>query len=439
MKTQLPDIAWFNDAKFGIFIHWGIYAVGQYPESWAFYNHGAPGQDPLDSLPRADYMTQRHAFLARRYDPAAWAELFVEAGARYAVLTTKHHDGVALWDTAEHLSVVRDTPAGRDLVGPFCEAMRARDLNVGLYYSHNDWNHPDYPSLHALPGTPPDHPGRIYSYAQGEEDPERWANFLRFHRLQLRELCERYSPDLLWFDGDWERNWQQWDFEHLNEQLRSWRPGVVINSRIGPFGDYDTPEQAIPTIAPGKPWELCLTSNRGWSMATDPSYKSTGELIRMLAECAGMGGNLLLNIAPLSDGTIFYEQARILREIGAWLKINGEGIYGTHAGLPASHWSGASTCSADGCTVYLILFGRPGDEVPVKGLRNKVLSATVLGGDGTDLARRSSGGAPWMNIPGILWLNVPDSACQTHGTVIKLELDSPLDLHVSAGEVVTQN
>jgi alpha-L-fucosidase len=365
--------------------------------------------------------------------------LFAEAGARYTVLTTKHHDGMALWDTAEHLSVVRDTPAGRDLVGPFCEAMRARDLHVGLYYSHCDWSHPDYPSLHAPPGTPSGHPGHRYSFASGSEDLARWANFIRFHRLQLRELCERYSPELLWFDGDWERNWQQWDFEQLNQQLRTWRPGVVINSRIGPYGDYATPEQAIPTVPPGKPWELCLTLNRSWSMATDPSYKTTGELIRMLAECAGMGGNLLLNVAPLSDGTIFYEQARLLREIGAWLKINGEGIYGTRAGLPASHWAGASTRSADGRTIYLIQFGFPGGEVPVKGLRNKVLSATVLGGDGFQLARRTSGGAPWMNIPGILWLDIPDAACQPHATVIKLELDGPLDLHTSEGQAVTQN
>jgi alpha-L-fucosidase len=195
--------------------------------------------------------------------------------------------------------------------------MHARDLHVGLYYSHNDWNHPDYPTLHAPPSTPGGHPGHRYSFASGPEEPDRWANFIRFHRLQLRELCELYSPDLLWFDGDWERNWQQWDFEQLNQQLRTWRPGVVINSRIGPYGDYDTPEQAIPTVPPGRPWELCLTLNRSWSMATDPSYKPVGELIRTLAECAGMGGNLLLNVAPLSDGTIFYEQARLLREIGA--------------------------------------------------------------------------------------------------------------------------
>jgi alpha-L-fucosidase len=434
-------MSWFTDAKFGVFIHWGIYAVGQYPESWSFYNHGAPGQDPRDSLPLDQYMAQRHAFLARRYDPQQWAGLFEEAGAKYAVLTTKHHDGVALWDTAEHLSVVRDTPAGRDLVGPFCAAMRARNIHPGLYYSHCDWTHPDYPSVHKADGSDraPTHPGYRYSYPAGPDDPARWEKFLRFHRLQLRELCERYSPDLLWFDGDWERTPEQWRFAELRDQLKAWRPGVILNSRMGGYGDYATPEQGIPMHAPEGPWELCLTMNRGWSMATDPSYKTVPELVRTLVECAGMGGNLLLNIAPFGDGTIFYHQAEILRAMGSWLKPVGESIYGTRAGLPAGYWYGPSTLTPDRQTLYLFQLDRPWNDVAVKGIRNKILSATVVGGDGAQLARRLVGGASWANIPGVLWLTVPESVCQPLGTVLKLELEGPLDLCTDEGKVITQN
>ena len=441
-KSQtLPDLTWFNDAKFGIFVHWGIYSVGQYEASWAFFNHGAPQQDPRDSLPHDQYMTQRHAFFARRYDPQQWAELFATAGAKYAVLTTKHHDGVALWDTAEHLSVVRDTPAGRDLVGPFCEAVRAHSLHAGLYYSHLDWNHPDYPSVRKGDGSSPDlkHPGNKYAYPTGPDNLARWENFLRFHRLQLRELCERYAPDLLWFDGDWERTAGQWRFAELRDLLRTWRPGVILNSRMGNYGDYATPEQGIPLQAPAGPWELCLTMNRSWSMATDPSYKTVPELVRILTECAGMGGNLLLNVSPLSDGTIFYRQAEILRAIGAWLKINGEAIYGTRAGLPAGHWYGPSTLTADRRTLYLFQLDQPWGEVAVKGIRNKIRSATVVGGDGTQLSLRVSGGASWANIPGVLWLTMPHSACQPLGTALKLEFDEPLDLYTGHGQVITQN
>ncbi len=441
MSTALtpPALSWFQDAKFGIFLHWGIYSVGQYEASWSFHNHGAKGQDAYDSLSKEDYFAQRHAFLARRYDPMKWAQLFAEVGARYAVLTTKHHDGMALWDTAEHLSVVRDTPAGRDLVGPFCDALRAKGLRTGLYYSHLDWTYPDYPTLRHSKGEVTDHPGYARSYASGSEDLTRWANFQRFHRLQLRELCERYSPDLLWFDGDWERTREQWGFEELNRLLRTWRPGVVINSRIGTYGDYATPEQGIPTVPPKGPWELCYTMNRSWSMATDPSYKTPAELIRLLIECAGMGGNLLLNLSPLSDGTLFYEQVRLLREIGAWLVPHGEAIYGTTAGLPPGYFYGPSTLSKDRTTLHLFQLDRPTGEISVKGIHNRVLSATVLNGDGSQLPHRVSGGASWAGVPGVLWLTPPATASNAHATVIKLELDGPLSLYTGHGQVITQN
>jgi alpha-L-fucosidase len=152
-----------------------------------------------------------------------------------------------------------------------------------------------------------------------------------------------------------------------------------------------------------------------------------------------MGGNLLLNVAPLGDGKIFYHQADILRAMGAWLKVNGEAIYGTRAGLPAGHWYGPSTLSQDRRTLYLFQLERPWGEVAVKGLRNNIRSATVVGGDGTQLARRVSGGASWANIPGVLWLNVPEAVCQPLGTAIKLDLDSPLDLCTDKGHVITQN
>ena len=339
-----PDLSWFIGARFGIFIHWGIWSVGQYDASWPFFKHGDHSGrygDPVDFVSYDDYMAQRHVFNARKYDPDAWAALFAEAGARYAVLTTKHHDGVALWDTAEGLSTVRDTPARRDLVAPFCEALRRRGLKTGLYYSHLDWSHPDYASVFKADGQPPTflgdpaYPGMRFSYPMGmQESPDRWARFLRFHRLQLQELCTRFSPDLLWFDGDWERTPEQWHFDELVPLLRTWRPGVVLNNRLGKYGDYLTPEQGQPMTLPKNPWEFCVTMNKLWGAATEPTYKSAEELIRMLSECAGMGGNLLLNIAPLADGTIHPEQEARLRAIGEWLRPRAEAIYDTVAGLP---------------------------------------------------------------------------------------------------------
>lgn len=196
----MPMQNWFRDAKLGIFVHWGVYAVDGVPESWSFYT----GQ-----VSHEQYMKQLDGFTASRYDPGAWADLFVRAGARYSVLTARHHDGVALWDTAHgNLDVVRHTPAGRDLLAGYTDALRERGLKVGFYYSHSDWSHPDYASIrHPEPGEEPANP---YSHAApGAEDPEAWVRYLAYRDGQVGELVERFRPDLLWFDGEWERTEEQ--------------------------------------------------------------------------------------------------------------------------------------------------------------------------------------------------------------------------------------
>ena len=252
---------WFQEAKLGIFIHWGIYAVKGISESWSFFR----GQISYE-----DYMAQCAGFTAERYDPAHWADLFRRAGARYAVLTTKHHDGVALWDTQlSDLSVVKKTPAGRDLIGPFCRALRDAGLKTGLYFSHLDWSHPDYPSVFTAGhrAASPEAQKALNRYAYplpGQEDPARWERFLQFHHGQLKELCTQYHPDLLWFDGDWERDDDQWRMKELRDLLHQWAPGVILNSRMRGHGDYQTPEQGLPIHAPQGPWEFCMTINNSW-------------------------------------------------------------------------------------------------------------------------------------------------------------------------------
>jgi alpha-L-fucosidase len=248
---------WFSDAKFGIFIHWGIYSLGNAGESWPFFN---------GEVSYEDYMAQASEFTAEKYDPDEWARLFAQAGAKYAVLTAKHHDGFALWHTKEStLNAVEASPAGRDLIGPYCDALRKHGLKVGIYYSHLDWSHPDYASVLPTGAQPHDHAQKHsnrFAYPQGEQNPQAWERFLQFHRAQLKELCTQYKPDLLWFDGDWERDPEQWRFAELKDQLQEWAPGVIVNSRMGGHGDYGTPEQAIPIAAPEGPWEFCVTGQR---------------------------------------------------------------------------------------------------------------------------------------------------------------------------------
>lgn len=422
---------WFEDAKLGIFLHWGIYAVNGIPESWSFYN----GQISYE-----DYMAQRAGFTASRYDPKAWAKLFKRAGAQYAVLTSKHHDGVALFDTQMgDLSVVKQTPAGRDLIRPYCEALREEGLRVGLYFSHLDWSAPDY--------APVPVGQRTNKTLTNEDFPETWGQsaewqrFLKFYRGQLEELCTKYGRlDLLWFDGDWSPNRDDWwRMGELREMLLSWQPELVINSRIRGFGDYKTPEQGVPILRPEGPWEFNVTVNDSWGyQVQDHNHKSVRQIVRMFTECISMGGRLLLDVGPKEDGTILPEQVERLEGLGDWIAKHAEAVYGTEAGLPHGHIYGVSTLSKDRETLYAMIFERPWDEVSIKGIRNNVKRVTVLG-NGRELPFRKIGGAPWVNVPGVLWISVPEEVLDPNVTVLKIELEGPLDLYSGAGQAIESN
>ncbi len=425
---------WFEQAKLGIFLHWGIYAVNGIPESWSFFR----GQISHD-----DYMKQYQGFTADKYDPQAWADLFKRAGADYAVLTTKHHDGVALWPTqANDESTCYKSPCKDDLIKGYCDGLRDHGLHVGLYFSHLDWSHPDYASVMRTGGTPNyDEPGTKYnSPPKGQpEDPDGWERFLQFHRAQLKELCENYDPELLWFDGDWERTPEQWRMAELREQLHTWRPGVILNSRMGGHGDYLTPEQGLPIQRPDGIWEFCMTVNNSWGYQKgDDNHKSTCQLVRYFVECIGMGGKLLLDIGPYADGSLQPEQVTRLEELGAWISKHDEAVHGTQAGLPCGHYFGPSTYSADRKSIFLYFFDKPVDQIAVKGIRNDIKSVQVVG-HGQQLKAKKVGGAPWMNIPGVLWIDLPEESIDPNCTVIRIDLEGELDLYSGAGQAITAN
>ncbi|MFD5786331.1 alpha-L-fucosidase [Streptomyces sp. NPDC127037] len=424
----MPMQPWFPDAKLGIFLHYGIYAVDGVWESWSFYT----GQ-----VSHERYMKQLDGFTASRYDPAAWADLFARAGARYAVLTARHHDGVSLWDTAQgDLNVVRHTPAGRDLLTGYTEALRDRGLKVGLYYSHSDWNHPDYASaVHPSPRKAGVVDNPFASARPGEEDPEAWARYLAYREAQVGELVDRFRPDLLWFDGEWERTEEQWRMRELREMVLARNPETVFNARLLGHGDYATPEQGVPLQAPQGPWELCLTVNDSWGFQhQDTNHKSVRLLVRYFTETIGMGGNLLLGVGPREDGTIPAEQAERLEALGTWIAKHREAVYGTGAGLPAGHHYGPSTLSADGRTLYLMCFDPPRENVGVRGLHNRIRRVSVVG-SGAEVAHRVVGGHG--RIPGVLWIDAPAAAdVDEFATVLAVELDGELDLYRGAGRSV---
>ncbi len=401
-------LAWFDDARLGIFIHWGIYAVDGVSESWSFHN---------GHVSHEDYMAQLDGFGAERYDPAAWADLIARSGAGYAVLTAKHHDGVALWDTdAGDLDVVGRTPAGRDLIAPYVDALRERDLKVGLYYSLIDWTHHDYP-------------GFLRDAPRYVDDPERWARFSAFNHAQIRELSHRFRPDLMWFDGDWEHSAEEWNAPAIRALLLADNPDVVINSRLQGHGDYATPEQGLPVTQPDAPhWELCMTMNDSWGWQPgDTNYKSANQIIRILVDCASLGGNLLLDIGPVADGTIPPEQVERLEHLGRWMERHGEAVRGTQAGIPPGHHVGPTTLSDDRTTLYLFLPYAPTGPVAVKGLVSGIERIRVVG-TGTELDWDVKMKLSWRSEPGIVYVDVPVEDLDGDVTVLALELDGPVEL-----------
>ena len=415
---------WFPAAKLGIFVHWGIYAVDGVDESWSFFN----GHIPYDT-----YMRQKAQFTAEHYDPAEWAQLFADAGARYAVFTTKHHDGVALWnsDLSSH-NVAEETPAKKDLVGPFCEAMRARDIKVGLYFSHCDWSHPHYPTVRHPDwkrgqGKPP------YNSPRGRPNPANWDKFLAFHRGQLQELCLRFSPQLLWFDGDWERTSDQWRMKELREQLLTWAPKVVLNSRMGEYGDYETPEQGLPVRKPDGVWEFCMTLNDTWGyQESDSNYKSLRQVIRIFAETIAMGGNMLLNVGPQADGRIPEQEVSVLRGLGTWVTKHESAIYGTQAGIGTEMYAGPSTYHRRNRTINLFVPDIPRDQILVKGLRNNIKDIRLIGAQGS-LSYQQLGGAPWKEVPPSLWITVPADQCDPQCSVIQIDIEGDLNCYRGSG------
>ena len=406
---------WFADAKLGIFIHTGIYAVDGVDESWSFFNK---------KMSHQDYMKQLGGFTMNRYDPAAWADLIQESGARYAVITTKHHDGVALYDTKmNELSCVKATPAKRDIVQPFFEELRKRNLKCGAYFSLIDWTHPDYPGF-----TKDSNKYTLY------DDYDRWNRFRSFFQGQIREIGAQFKPDLWWFDGDWEHSAEEWEAEKVRHLILSNNPTAIINGRLQGYGDYETPEQNFPVSRPAwNWWELCMTINDNWGyQQRDRNWKTPYEIISILVDVVSNGGNLLLDIGPKADGTIPGEQVQVLRELGAWNKVNGEAIFDTRPGIPQGHFYGPTTLSKDSSTLYLFLHGRNAGPVLLKGLSNKIEAISILGSD-APVAHKIVGKISWSSVPGLVYIDVPEKSLDRYVTVLKLKLDGPVRLYAGRG------
>ncbi len=316
---------WWREARFGMFIHWGIYAVpaGEWQGrtdygEWIRNN----AKIPLDV-----YDQFRTRFNPTAFDADAWVRMAKGAGMRYIVITTKHHDGFGLFESKQGDFNVMATPFRRDIIKELVQACRRQGVRIGFYHSIMDWHHPDYL------------PRRDWE----RDRPAAGADFERYvvyMKAQLKELLTSYGPiDILWFDGQWESTWTASHGRDLYAYVRSLQPNIVINNRVGgKSGDFGTPEQEIPaTGVPGLDWETCMTMNHNWGYnLADKDFKPASVLVRNLVDIASKGGNFLLNVGPGADGRFPAESIDRLAAIGEWTSRYGASIYGTQASPFAS-------------------------------------------------------------------------------------------------------
>ena len=411
-------MAWWRDAKFGMFIHWGVYAVpaGTYKGKqvsgigeWIMLRR---------EIPVAEYKAFAPKFTASKYDPEAWVALAKRAGMRYMVITSKHHEGFALFDSkVTDWDAVDASGAKRDLIAPLADAARAAGLKFGLYYSQaQDWNHPGGAKS-----------GKFKKKEGGGWDPAHLGDFDQYLNQiavpQVGEILAAYRPDILWWDTP---TWMTQERASRLEPLLRIVPGIITNNRLGGGfkGDTETPEQYIPATGfADRDWEVCMTMNGTWGYKSyDHNWKSTEDLIRKLCDIVSKGGNFLLNVGPTAEGEIPQPSIERLEAVGRWMDVNGEAIYGTTASpFHKLSWGRCTKKAAgQGTTLYLHVFDWPKDgKLAVPGLHNQVVSATLLAGHVNLEAVRGDDG---------VILQLPETAPDPMVSVVKLEVAGALDI-----------
>ena len=410
---------WWRDARFGMFIHWGLYSIPA--GEWKGTTNHAEWIRTTAKIPLEEYNQFVPQFNPVNFNAEAWVQMAKDAGMKYITITTKHHDGFCLWDSKQTDFDVMSTPFKRDILKELAAACRKiGGIKLCFYHSIMDWHHPDY------------NVRRDWETNRSTEGTDR-KNYIAYLKNQLKELITNYGDiGVLWFDGEWEGFWSHEDGKDLYTYLRNLKPGIIINNRVdkgrsgmagmtseGDYvGDFGTPEQEIPeTGFPGVDWESCMTMNNNWGFnKADKNFKSTKDLLQKLADIASKGGNFLLNIGPKADGTFPQESIDRLKAISRWMKVNGESIYGTTAS-PFEHtgWGRVTQKQVGKNTrLYLHVFDWPKKGLlTIDGIENKTVKAYLLA---------TKKAIPVTSKDNSITFKLPAVAIDTINTVVVLEI-----------------
>lgn len=425
-KTEKDTrMQWWRDARLGMFIHWGLYSIpaGEWKES---KNH-AEWIRTTAEIPLEEYDKFVGQFNPVKFNAENWVKMAKDAGMKYIVITSKHHDGFCLFDSKYTDFDVMSTPFKRDILKELADACRKHGLKMCFYHSIMDWHHPDYL------------PRRTWEKTRSTEGAY-FPRFVTYLKNQLKEIITNYGDiGVLWFDGEWEDTWTKELGDDLYNYVRSLDKNIIVNNRVSKgragmegytkdgagAGDFGTPEQQIPSTGlNGIDWESCITMNDNWGYnKVDKNFKPAKEILRMIADIASKGGNLLLNIGPKSDGTFPQESIDRLKEIGAWMKVNGEAIYSSHASpFKTLSWGRCTQKQIEGGTrLYLHVFDWPQNgKLFVAGLANDPLKSVLLSGNKTLKNQKVENGII-VNLP----LNAPDA----NNSIVVLDINGAPEVY----------
>ena len=420
-------MGWWHQARFGMFIHWGLYAVPA--GEWKGEKVPGIGEWIMEKgkIPVSEYEPLAKQFNPVKFDAEQWVQIAKNAGMKYIVITSKHHDGFCLWDTKyTDYDVVDATPFKRDILGELAQECRKQGIRLCFYHSIMDWHHPDAQA--------PFYPG----YNDTSKSNPNFDRYVEYYlKGQLKELVRNYGPlGIMWFDGEWVKDWTRENGWDMFEYCLSLQPDIIVNNRVGNgrqgmrglsksdefAGDYGTPEQEIPaTGLPGVDWETCMTMNDTWGFKSyDNHWKSREDLLHKLVDIASKGGNFLLNVGPTAEGLIPGPSVERLATIGEWMNLNSESIYETTASpLGEVPWG---RCTAKPGKLYLHVFDWPANgNLEVPGLKNKVKKAYLL-------ADKKSANLHVMRVMRAgsekVVITVPSKAVDPINTVVVLEINN---------------